>query len=174
MNRNKRGGLVFDLTPAKTLLRGDVAQKKHEEMTPQQLKASRPEYHQFSPDKFRQRIYQEVRRQNYVNYLELKGQEKARKAREARKKPKQHRKLTNVSESICHKSISDSISLESITPNQSNAFFSTISDARCDLSLRRGVENVSKQMPPCLQHLPSNVLESTFSIIACLVRHILF
>jgi hypothetical protein len=61
------GKLVFDLHPdAKLLLRADVEAGKHLRMTPRELQIT---YQMFEPDIFRQRIYQEVRRSKFVNYL---------------------------------------------------------------------------------------------------------
>ena len=69
---NNRGELVFDMLSAKKLLRKDVKDKKHEQMTPSELKKTRPEYKPFSAKKFKHRIYQEVRYQKMVNYMEEK------------------------------------------------------------------------------------------------------
>jgi hypothetical protein len=69
---NRRGELVFDMTPAKELLREDIKNKKHEGMTPLSFQASRQEYYQFKPRQFKERIYQEVRYQKFLNYLQMK------------------------------------------------------------------------------------------------------
>jgi hypothetical protein len=69
---NQRSEPVFDLSPAKLLLRADVEEGKHNRMTPTELKNSRIEYHIFNANKFKHRIYQEVRRQKFINYLNLK------------------------------------------------------------------------------------------------------
>ncbi len=66
---NHRGEPVFDLSAAKLFLRADVAEGKHHQLTPSQLQQSRVEYHPFSAKNFKYRIYQEVRRQKFVNYL---------------------------------------------------------------------------------------------------------
>jgi hypothetical protein len=67
---NQRGELVFDLHPdAKLLLRADVEAGKHLRMTPRELQITNESYQMFEPDIFRQRIYQEVRRSKFVNYL---------------------------------------------------------------------------------------------------------
>jgi hypothetical protein len=70
--RNHRGEPVFDVSNAKMLLRGDVADGKHLTMKPAQLQQSRREYHPFKQRKFKERIYQEVRRVKFLNYLEQK------------------------------------------------------------------------------------------------------
>jgi hypothetical protein len=70
-DRNNRGELVFDLHRAKLLLREDVLSGGHEGMTPSDLQATRPEYMLFKPVKFKERIYQEVRRKKFLFYLEL-------------------------------------------------------------------------------------------------------
>jgi hypothetical protein len=64
-----RDETVFDLSEAKLLLRADVAEKKHETMTPNQLQGTREEYKPFKARFFKQRIYQEVRRVKFVNLL---------------------------------------------------------------------------------------------------------
>jgi hypothetical protein len=66
---NHRGEPFFDLHPAKLLLRSDVKEGLHREMTPTQLQNSREEYKGFPAKKFKHRIYQEVRRQKFINYL---------------------------------------------------------------------------------------------------------
>lgn len=68
-SHNHRGEPVFDLSPAQALLREDVKNKVHTRMQPSELQASREEYKAFKPAKFRQRIYQEVRYQKYIYYL---------------------------------------------------------------------------------------------------------
>jgi hypothetical protein len=67
---NCRGEPVFDLSAAKMLLRGDVEAGKHLTMTPLQLQQTRTEYRPFSASIFKHRIYQEVRRNKFINYLE--------------------------------------------------------------------------------------------------------
>jgi hypothetical protein len=74
--RNHRGEPVFDVSNAKMLLRGDVADGKHLTMQPALLQQSRREYHPFKPRKFKERIYQEVRRVKFLNYLEQKRADK--------------------------------------------------------------------------------------------------
>jgi hypothetical protein len=66
---NHRGELVFDLHPAKLLLRADVESGKHLRMTRQELQLTNESYQIFRTDIFRHRIYQEVRRSKFVNYL---------------------------------------------------------------------------------------------------------
>jgi len=70
--RNARGELVFDMHPAKALLRADVQAGRHLTMKPEDLQATREEYMEFDKVKFRHRIYQEIRYQKFVNYLEIK------------------------------------------------------------------------------------------------------
>jgi hypothetical protein len=78
---NERGEPVFDLHPAKPLLQEDVRMKLHKQMLPSDLRATRPEYQAFKPNIFRQHIYQEVRRQKVVFYLNVARAAKLRKAR---------------------------------------------------------------------------------------------
>jgi hypothetical protein len=67
---NHRGELVFDLSPAKELLREDMKASKHNTMTSSELRLSRPEYQCFKESKFRERITQEERRQKFMNHLD--------------------------------------------------------------------------------------------------------
>ena len=71
-----RGEWKFAFSLAKKLLEKDVARRKHEKMKPKKLRKTRREYELFPLDIFRQRIYQQVRRQKFENYLEKKRQEK--------------------------------------------------------------------------------------------------
>ena len=67
-----KGRLVFDVHPAKLLLRQDVKDKLNENMSALELQLMRHEYQLFGLDHFRRRIYQEVRRQKFIFYLNLK------------------------------------------------------------------------------------------------------
>ena len=69
---NARGEPVFDLSPAKLLLQQDVKNKKHVSMTLAALCQSRNEYLVFDCCIFSGRVWQEIRRQKFVHYLELK------------------------------------------------------------------------------------------------------
>ena len=89
--RNKRGELVFDLHPAKALLQADMKNKKHEGMTPSALQKTRPEYLEFSKEKFKERIYQEIRRQKYFYYLNHKREKKLESARKAKEQAAEER-----------------------------------------------------------------------------------
>jgi hypothetical protein len=73
---NQRGELVFDMHPAKHLLRMDVSNGKHKIIGPHELRQSRPAYQLFKLKIFKHRIYQEVRRQKFLHWLELKRREK--------------------------------------------------------------------------------------------------
>jgi hypothetical protein len=83
---NARGEPVFDMDPAKMLLRDDVKNKLHEQMTPKELWSlpTRAAYRKFTLSIFRQRIYQEIRLQKYTNYLEEKRTKKRDKERARR------------------------------------------------------------------------------------------
>lgn len=82
-SHNRRGEPVFDLSNAKQLLRDDVSNNRNKQMSRAQLQSSRDEYKQFKPKKFKERIYQEVKRQKFINYLEMKRtlKEKDRRSR---------------------------------------------------------------------------------------------
>ena len=65
------------MDPAKLQLREDIKNGLHNEMTPKELWNLRPElYKKFKLDKFRPRIYQEIRGNKCLNYLEKKRTEK--------------------------------------------------------------------------------------------------
>jgi hypothetical protein len=66
--KNHRGEPVFDLSVAKLRLRADVEEGKHNQSTPSQLQESRVEYHPFNAKKLKRDIYQEVRRQKFIDY----------------------------------------------------------------------------------------------------------
>ena len=76
--KNQRGELVFDLHPAKLLLRQDIEEKKHIGKTPRELWNARIEYQQFKPSIFTHRIYQEIRRVKMVNFLNQQREEKGK------------------------------------------------------------------------------------------------
>jgi hypothetical protein len=79
-DRNNHGELVFDLHPAKLLLRDEMERREHDQMTPSDLQATRPEeYMLFESKKLKERIYQEVNRKKYLFYLELKRVQQGRK-----------------------------------------------------------------------------------------------
>jgi hypothetical protein len=67
--RNTRGELIFDLHPAKHLLRMDVANGVHHLMYPKQMQQTRPAYMEFQSKIFKERIYQEERRKRFLNFL---------------------------------------------------------------------------------------------------------
>ena len=67
--KNSKGELVFDLHPAKLLLKKDVAETKHLMMKPMELQATRPECLLFDRRKFKERIYQEARQVKFINWL---------------------------------------------------------------------------------------------------------
>jgi hypothetical protein len=69
--KSPRGEPVFDLHPAQRILRMDVGNGVHKSLTPSKLQASRPAYQEFKPRIFKHRIYQEVRRQKFLYYLQL-------------------------------------------------------------------------------------------------------
>lgn len=85
-SHNHRGEPVFDLDEAKTLLRGDIENGLHKTMTPMELRESRTAYQKFTINKFRPRIYQEIRRNKYMTYLDHKRTEKRRQFQEKKKK----------------------------------------------------------------------------------------
>ena len=98
---NQRGEPVFDMDFAKQLLREDVKNNVHLEMMPADLWDLRKEYQKFKPDIFRQRIYQEVRRNKMINHMENKrtkrrqqfqAEKEENKIKEEKKKEKERLK----------------------------------------------------------------------------------
>jgi hypothetical protein len=74
---NERGEPVFDMDEkAKKQLREDVKRKLHKAMPPSELWEGRSVYQKYKLRIFRPRIYQEVRRQKYLNYYEKKRKAK--------------------------------------------------------------------------------------------------
>jgi hypothetical protein len=74
-----RGKPIFDVHAAKPLLQEDVRMKRQMSMSPMTLRASRKEYADFDLGIFRQHIYQEVRRQKFIYFLNFKRAEKQKK-----------------------------------------------------------------------------------------------
>ncbi len=85
-SKNIRGEPVFDIHPAKEMLRKCVKEKAHENMKPKELRETNPEFMAFKPRIFRHRIYQEVRFQKYCNYLESERERKKEEKKLAEKK----------------------------------------------------------------------------------------
>ena len=78
---NRRGKPVFYLSDAQRRLAKDVKKKWHLKYKPCELRRKRQVYRQFELAVFRQRIYQQVRREKFENHLE-EQREKKRKARQ--------------------------------------------------------------------------------------------
>ena len=78
---NHRGMRVFHGSAAQPLLAEDVKNNTHETMPPHEFRNTRPEYRMFTLDEFRPRIYQEVRRQKFINHLEKKRNDKKEEQR---------------------------------------------------------------------------------------------
>jgi hypothetical protein len=84
---DSRGRLMFSRHPAKDLLRHDIAMGLYPNLyTPMQLWNLRPEYKQFELKVFTQRIYQEIRRNKFINWCNKKRQEKGEEHAEHRRK----------------------------------------------------------------------------------------
>ena len=83
---NDRGEKKFYLTEAYKKLAEDISEKKHETMTPSELKASRPEYAEWPLKIFDGRIRQAIRRARMVNWRNDKREAKEKKRREKREK----------------------------------------------------------------------------------------
>lgn len=86
-SHNHQGEPVFDMDiAAKEQLRDDIKNKLHKQMTPMELWQYREVYAKYKLDKFRPRIYQEIRRVKMLNWLE-KQRKKKRTEYMAKKKP---------------------------------------------------------------------------------------
>ena len=90
--KNQRGELVYDVHPARELLRMDVAKGLHNEMKPRELQSTRPEYRCFKAKPFKHHIYQEESRQRFMNYLEKKREEKEREMAKQRQSEQRKKK----------------------------------------------------------------------------------
>ena len=73
---DRHGNLIFDRSAAKPLLKGDVIEEKHKEMTPEELHGSRDEYQIWPIETFRRRLRQEICTQKWLYYLEWKRAKK--------------------------------------------------------------------------------------------------
>jgi hypothetical protein len=74
---NERGELVFSQDwRAMKQMKKDVKKGCHLRMTPSQLQARHKVYHPYNKRIFKERIYQEMRRQKIIAYLEWKREKK--------------------------------------------------------------------------------------------------
>lgn len=64
---NHKGQKVFDMSPAKSLLRHDIKAGLGARQTPEEIRVSRPEYLQFEKEIFHNHVRQEIRRRKRVN-----------------------------------------------------------------------------------------------------------
>ena len=77
---DQRGDLKFEQSAAQPLLKQDVSDELHKNLTPSELHESREEYHLVWPlDHFRRRLRQEISTQKYLYYLEWKRAQKLMK-----------------------------------------------------------------------------------------------
>lgn len=85
-SNSSKGELMFDRSPAKRLLRHDVKNGIHLRLSVTELWLARPEYQQFSKKAvFKQRIEEEIRQVNHINYLNTKRAAQIKQERTARK-----------------------------------------------------------------------------------------
>ena len=82
---NQRGEPKFYLSPAYDLLKEHIKEKKHKRLSPLTLWYGFEPYQAFDKSKFRQRIYQEERKQKFIFQLELKRAEKKKKYKLAKR-----------------------------------------------------------------------------------------
>ena len=67
------GKLGLDMTPARDLMHGDVKQKRHVGLTPSKFQRTpTDEYGVLKAEKFKFFVYQIIKREKYVNWLQLK------------------------------------------------------------------------------------------------------
>jgi hypothetical protein len=96
-SHNHRGEPVFDMDEeAKQQLREDIENRVHKGKNPYELHALRPVYQKYKLDKFRPRIYQEIRRVKFVNYLNHKRTEKRREYAQKKAQKKAAEEVTYV------------------------------------------------------------------------------
>ena len=81
---NNQYAPVFDMMPGKKLLRKDIVYGLHLTMSLTEFRQSRPEYTCLTPQKFKERVYQAIRRRKYIHYLELKSVEWNKQKKERR------------------------------------------------------------------------------------------
>ena len=75
---DRRGKLIFDRSPAKDLLRQDIKDGAYPHLSPMELWNTCPEYKLFDLKVFRERIYQEIRRNKFLNWSEMKREQKSK------------------------------------------------------------------------------------------------
>ena len=103
---NSRGEPVFDMSPAKDLLRSDIKEGRNMGIKPSEFQKTRPEYAAFKPPIFAGRIDQEIRRNKYINHLQAKREMDLTAARkrdeknEAKKKKKQRQDAEQSSNDV--------------------------------------------------------------------------
>jgi hypothetical protein len=69
---DRHGQPIFDRSAAKPLLKEDVIDEKHKDMTPEELHDSRDEFNEWPLDVFKRRLRQEIATQKWLYYLEWK------------------------------------------------------------------------------------------------------
>ena len=82
---NNKGEPVFDMMPGKMLLRKDIEEGKHLEMTVNDFYNSRKEYTCITKSKFKERVHQEKRRKKYFHYLKTKTSEEKKEKKDRRR-----------------------------------------------------------------------------------------
>jgi hypothetical protein len=73
---DRRGKLIFDHSPAKDLLCNDIKNGAYPLLSPMELWNLHPEYKLFDLMTFRQRIFQEIKRNKFINWCEMKWEQK--------------------------------------------------------------------------------------------------
>jgi len=75
-----RGTIEYQGSETQRFLRLDIENGRHQESTPMELWATRPEYFEYLPLKeFRDRVKQEVRTAKYIHTLKVKGPRRGRR-----------------------------------------------------------------------------------------------
>ena len=75
--------------PSMELIRDDINNGKHKGLKPSEFQATRPEFKEIDKTKFKERMYQEIKRKKFIFYCELKRQTKGRKVPASYKEVKQ-------------------------------------------------------------------------------------
>ena len=80
----KSGAPRWDRHVARKLLKEDITAKKHKEMKPKELRESRNEYQDFTPEVFCKHIHQEINSQSSSSYWQFKMKKKEEEEKKIR------------------------------------------------------------------------------------------
>ena len=83
---NNKGEPVFDTMPGKMLLCQDIKEGKQLSMAMDSFYISQDEYKCLQQHKFKERVYQETRRQKYINFLQTRTPTSEKKQKKDRRR----------------------------------------------------------------------------------------